>query len=470
MTGRGRRSAGQADLRLDPARRHGEPIEIEVTGGVRILAANDLDAIASWVMFEQEDWYEPEHGWLRRLVQPGWRVLDTVPGCGILSATLAGRIGASGAVLACDPLPAGHARLRAIRAGNRLDPLIPLLARIASPEEIGVAQPATTLDRLAADHGPFELVRLGPDPLAMLAGGRQLLESSRPILVLPIGPAGGGSAGEAGLLLREHGYALHHLLPGFAAVAPLDAGFLDDFTSSLIACPLERQAGLAERGLLAHAEELALAELDVPPLPGPLAPGWPDLARRVEAGLAAGLPLPARIAWTDRLVRTWLGGLRDFVDLMDHPARLTTLAALLAAAGARGAALEAMRPLLHLLQEGQLRLDEPFLPILPWADQAGEADGPVWWKLATAADGPEATELGLIHATARLVAHSGFHGGAFLYPWLTRYRHSNAFTPELERRRQLFARRLGEAGSFEPSPAMLRSRNARFAQPPRQAA
>ncbi|WP_222183135.1 hypothetical protein [Geminicoccus harenae] len=461
---------GGADLRLDPARRRGEAIEIEVTGGVRILAANDLGAMASWVMFEQEDWYEPEHGWLRRLVRPGWRVLDTAPGCGILPATLTGRVGPSGAVLACDPLPAGHARLQAIRAGNRLDPLTPLLARIASPEETGAAQPATTLDRLAADHGPFELVRLGSDPLAMLAGSRRLLESSRPILVLPIGPADGGSAGEAGLLLQEHGYALHHLLPGFGAAAPLDAGFLDDFTTNLIACPLERQAGLAERGLLAHAEELARAELDVPPLPGPLAPGWPDLVRRIEAGLAAGLPLPARIAWTGRLVRAWLGGLRDFVDLMDRPARLTTLAALLAATGARGAALEAMRPLLHLLQAGQLRLDEPFLPILPRADQAGDADGPARWELAMAADAPETAELGLIHATARLVAHSGFHGGAFLYPWLNRYRHSRAFTPELERRRQLFARRLGEAQGFEPSPAMLRSRNARFAQIPRRAA
>ncbi|WP_169728412.1 hypothetical protein [Geminicoccus roseus] len=477
-------------MRLDPGRPRDLPVEIELVDGVRVAAANDLSAMPSWVLFEQEDWFEPELAWLRRAVRPGWRVLDSAAGCGVLAASLARAAGPGGRMLVCEAAPDLHERLQLTRRINDLPWLDPQrIALAAGPDQTAgpgqapasgqVRRPGWTIGRLLMAEGPFDLVRLDAQAVPGLSAAGSGRRDNTPILLVRLDPGDPAAGLVAGEILQAAGFQLYHLLPGFDAAAPLDAGFLDDFTLNLIACPPERAAELAARGLLATPAAIAAARVrDRAPPPDPFTRNWPEACAGIAACLGEGLPLAARIARAETLATAWLGGLRDFVDLIHHPARLIALVRLLAATGARTTALEALRPLLHLLQSGRLALDEPALAIARPFDGGGGGGGedgggpgpavpPVHEPGTVEADW---LALSLLDTMGRLMAHSSFMAGDLLHPALTLHRSSAHFSPELERRRQLVARRRGELAAFEPTPPMLRSRNARFCRPGRSQA
>jgi hypothetical protein len=463
------------DGRLDLGRPSTVPVEVELVDGVRIACANDLADITSWVLFEQEDWFEPEHAWLRRAVRPGWRVLDCAAGSGALAASLGRCVGAEGAVVACEMAPHLVQRLHLTRRLNRLAwmeiravPGIPAQERAGgagnrralsrSRQAAPAMAPTMTIDDLAGEHGPFHLVRVGTDAVPMLEGASATLERSAPVLVLRQDPAQPESTDQAAGMLGALGYRLYHLVPEFEVVVPMDSCFIDGFTLNLVACRAEQAADLADRGLLVLPDAMAAARagLGKPP-PDPFARNWADDCARIQTWLTGTDAAAWRIAQAERLVTGWLGQLRDFVDLMDHPARLMALARLLSATGARAAALEALRPLLHLLQSGRLVLDEPHVAISHSFDRNGAAAGP-----AAGEDGQEWLAVSLIDALCRLMAHSSYIAGDLVHPALTLHRSSAYLSPELERRRQLVARRRGELAAFEPTKPMLASRNAGF--------
>jgi hypothetical protein len=452
-------------------------VEIELVDGVRIACANDLADMTSWVLFEQEDWFEPEHAWLRRAVRPGWRVLDHAAGSGVLVASLARCVGSGGSVLACESAPPLVERLHLTRRLNRPARMeirrtsaSPMARRRGSDAGAGRAVgpagrrslPAAvlpeTVDDLAREHGPFHLVRIGTDVVPALQGARMTLGDDEPVLVLRRDPARPASTDQAIEMLGTLGYRLYHLVPEFGVVVPMDACFIDDFTLNLIACRPEQAADLAARGLLVPPEAMATARagLQGPP-PDPFGQSWADDCAAIRGWLTGTDAAAVRIARAERLVTGWLGHLRDFVDLMDDPARLVALVRLLAATGARAAALEALRPLLHLLESGRLALDEPHLAISPGFDRQDGTSGSVVDEA-----GPEWLAMSLIDTLCRLMAHSSFMAGDLVHPALTLHRDSAYLSPELERRRQLVARRRGELAAFEPTHAMLRSRNAGF--------
>src|ERR1700728_4307107 len=49
---------------------------IEIVGGVRIVVPDSLNLITPYVLYEQQDWFEEELGFLRRILRPGQNAID----------------------------------------------------------------------------------------------------------------------------------------------------------------------------------------------------------------------------------------------------------------------------------------------------------------------------------------------------------------------------------------------------------
>jgi hypothetical protein len=71
---------------------------ITLDDGMRIIVPDSLNMITTYVLQEQEDWFEDEIKFLRKLVQPGHKVVDIGANYGVYTLTLARLVGSMGYV------------------------------------------------------------------------------------------------------------------------------------------------------------------------------------------------------------------------------------------------------------------------------------------------------------------------------------------------------------------------------------
>jgi hypothetical protein len=71
--------------------------------GVRIVVPDSLDLITSYVLREQQDFFEDELPFVRLLLQPGHKVMDIGANYGTYTLPMARKVGTSGHVLAFEP-------------------------------------------------------------------------------------------------------------------------------------------------------------------------------------------------------------------------------------------------------------------------------------------------------------------------------------------------------------------------------
>ena len=467
---------------LDPALPSQAPVELEVDGGVRIVTANDLDQITPWVLFEQEDWFEGELAWLRRVVQPDWQILDIGANHGVYAASLARQLGPAGRLVACEPSPVLQERLRLTIAANRLDSMT--VQSIALADTAGSAVLAQseftetahitasgagtrvrteTVDRLVAslDMPCPDLIKIDTEghERPVLDGARTTLANGSPLVMFEVDMRQPEVTLEAGERLTALGYDIYHYVAGLGVAVPLDSCFIDQFALNMLACRPDRAEQLAARGFLLTAEMLADARAAMPPLPSQADLPWPSALATLEAALPRQQGTPAeQMARLEALVLSWLGGLRDFSDLMPHPGRLTSLIRLLWTVGARQAALEAMRPLLYRFEAGRSAAGEAGLPISAPFDGMPAAADPRW------------ADVALIDGMIRLRSHSSFFADSSVLPALQNLSDHPGFTPRMERVRQLLRCRRREQPFILDDPRLGLSRNRRYAQQPRKAA
>ena len=91
---------------------------VNVRGGARICVPPTLDQMTSYILLEQEDWFEDEIRFVRRWLEPGMRVVDAGASFGLYSMAAARAAPAGTAASNHDPRAAG-ARAR---GANRAEP------------------------------------------------------------------------------------------------------------------------------------------------------------------------------------------------------------------------------------------------------------------------------------------------------------------------------------------------------------
>ncbi|SBW12278.1 hypothetical protein KL86APRO_20533 [uncultured Alphaproteobacteria bacterium] len=287
--------------------------KLSLAGEATVCVAPTLAQMTPYVLLEQEDWFEDEIRFVRRLVEPGMTMLDVGANHGVYSLAAACRIG-GGRIWAFEPASAPRARFAESVALNGFGTVVAILPvalsdtertvemAIAENSELGSlhggAGPAETvrvrtLDACAAEHFPdarIDFVKLDAEgeEVAILRGGARIFAEQSPLVMFELRE---GAKVNAGLpeAFRALGYDLFVLVAEAGLLLPATGA---EEALNLFACKPDRAAALAARGLLLRSE----AEL--PREPAGVSPA--DLAERL-----GGLECAAawRGAWNLALVR-----------------------------------------------------------------------------------------------------------------------------------------------------------------------
>ncbi|MBK9523065.1 MAG: FkbM family methyltransferase [Rhodocyclaceae bacterium] len=293
--------------------------QLVVLGGHKVFVeADPFHSLTSWVLLEQEDWFEGELRFLRQICTPSWNVLDIGSSYGLYSLALA-RCGVR-KIWAVDAAPEPMEMLRRSVEANGFGSQIELLPLALSDRSATISKNAggqklhvTTLDEVAKSSFQTEtgmdFIKLDADgdELAILDGGVDFFRKNSPLVLFNCG--NGRIDFRAKLISKFRAmdfgiYRLVAVLNVLVNVSPEQEGALDPFTLNLFACPAEKAAELATAGLIVSTPSTQAVAVD---------PKWIDVLLSLPA-----YSTTSRETWSDtdpdsaymRAVFAWCGSQR----------------------------------------------------------------------------------------------------------------------------------------------------------------
>jgi FkbM family methyltransferase len=463
-------------------------INVTIRGGAKICVPDSIALITPYVLLEQEDWFEDEVRFVRRILRPGMAAIDVGASFGIFSMAMANAVGPQGNVWAFEPTPETAEFLRATLARNEANQVkltqaavsertgtlefvsnpnseLNAVAKAGEPGGAVLTVPSLTLDQAAADYGwrDVDFVKLDVEghELQVIAGGRSFFTQASPLVMFEI------KTGE-GVDLRPldpfqaMGYKFYRLVPGPMLLAPFAPGqAVDAFTLNLFACKPDRAQSLSADGFLAAGDSVAVPPaknawrnfLESAPYARGIAEGWPSKPGLFAAShtrtylQALALFAQSRDLQCDAAVRLTL--LRQAADLaaaasqeQNTQPRLLTSARLAWELGRRAFAVQLLESAGKRVQAQDASVyREPFLaPSLRYEQRATGAPADEWVHCA------------VVEQWERLRHFSSFYTGTSSLPLLEAIARVSYRSAEMERRRQLVRMRAGMQAGFEPNP------------------
>jgi len=245
--------------------------------GVRIVVPDSLNLITPYVLVEQQDWFEDEIKFLRRLLRPGQKVVDIGANYGVYALSMAQTVGPAGCVWAFEPA-SNTARLLAEGiAVNGFAQIV--LERSALSNTSGTAKlslnenselnalvhgkpltsasetvPLVTLDQCMERYGwrdiEFMKIDAEGEEANILKGGERFFAELSPLVQYEI-KAGADFHMELVQNFTALGYSSYRLVPGLDLLVPFDAESPPDASLlNLFCCKRDRAERLAGQGFL----------------------------------------------------------------------------------------------------------------------------------------------------------------------------------------------------------------------------
>jgi FkbM family methyltransferase len=249
---------------------------IQIKDGVSICVPETLDCLTTYVLLEQEDWFENEIKFIRTLLQAGECALDIGANYGAYTNVMASKVGSSGAVYAFEPASETAAYLREsieinacanialkqVALSNysgsaRLQTgMISECNRLLHEDESAVSEvvEVVTLDEAmgGVSCGDISFVKIDAEgeEKQVLEGGNVFFTNYSPLIMLEI-----KDADRVNLHLIDQlgimGYSPYRLVPGLNLLVPFgdedDAG---SFQLNLLFCKPDKLEELKDRKLL----------------------------------------------------------------------------------------------------------------------------------------------------------------------------------------------------------------------------
>ena len=247
---------------------------LEIAGGVRVVTPDSVTLLTPYVLYEQQDWFEDEIVFLRRLLQPGQRAIDIGANYGVYTLSMAKSVGPTGAVWAFEPASSTAAFLAQGIEANKFTQVT--LERSALSRECGTAQltlndnsEINALVRAGQSAGASETVRIVTlddclqrygwkdidfvkidaegEEARILEGGRRFFADCSPLILYEVRV---DQAFHLELVGRfaALGYESYRLVPGLGLLVPFDAAATPDgYLLNLFCCKQDRAASLADR-------------------------------------------------------------------------------------------------------------------------------------------------------------------------------------------------------------------------------
>ena len=98
-------------------------VELKTSDAVTLAVPANLQSITTYVLLEQETWFEKEMDFLRHWLRPGMTVIDVGANLGVYSLPLARLVGGTGQVFAYEPGSEPRSLLELSRKLNMTDNL-----------------------------------------------------------------------------------------------------------------------------------------------------------------------------------------------------------------------------------------------------------------------------------------------------------------------------------------------------------
>jgi FkbM family methyltransferase len=416
---------------------------LPMVDGCRVVVPDKVTQITSYVLAEQQDWFEDELRFIRRMLQPGSVCIDVGAGLGVYSLSMARRVGSTGRVIAFEPF-SSNANLLAQSIFVNQMPWIQLDRR-AVTDRSGTVEllpssfsestcvhhadrdgprhtipvKATKLDDFVSESSMsrIDVIKIDAEgeEAAIIRGAGELLRRQSPVILYEIRAHTIQDLGIAESL-AEFGYESYRLVPGLNLLVPIEPRkSLDSFVLNLFACKPETADQLAKARMLVRDRDIAerrSAKLTAPAtesspydyrqwlIKQPFAEGAvKDWKRTVSAGKSEPVVEALQLYGISRDI------LREPIDrylaltsafsimskLCEHPtieyARAATLARIALDLGMRSAALTSLARLMQSYHT-QRRIDtsEPFLSPSSRFDAIRPRDAIGSWLVASATE------------------------------------------------------------------------------------
>jgi FkbM family methyltransferase len=451
-------------------------LSLRMVDGTHIVVPASLDAITTYVILEQEKWFEKETAFVARWLRPGMTAIDIGANLGVYSLPIARLVGPGGQVFAYEPATETRRLLALGKAKNGADNLHIIAAALSDGEREGhlVLATSSELNVLGGD-GPGERVRITSleaeararnwgavdfikidaegEEERILAGAGSFLAERSPLVMFEV------KAGEKQNLTLPAafvamGFDLYRLLAGAPVLVPVAAEErLDGYELNLFAARPDRAAALAREGLLVEAlpewapdhdiRAAALQFFQAQPfapifkqLPGgalAAEPAYRDALAGYAMWRSADLALPERCA----ALRFACDTLTALCNREASLSRLSTLARIAFEIGRRTICVNALKIIADVLKGGAGRIMEPFWPANPRFDKVVPGPNVVEWFVAAALEQFELTAF----------FSSQFGSPDVDLDWLGR---QPLVSAEIERRRILRRARAGQNMQVPP--------------------
>jgi FkbM family methyltransferase len=416
--------------------------------GVKIVVPDDLATMTTYVVEEQGDWFEAELPFVRKVIQPGDKVLDVGANFGCYALPMALRAGPTGSVLAWEPTSSTAAFLRRSIEENRFtwlrleqaalwDADGELALAIGDSPELNQLAPAgaptgtriemvrvKTLAAYATELAGVSFMKIDAEgsEVAILQGAGEVFQREDPLVMFEL--MHGAHVNEALIdAFTTRGFGIYRLVTGLGTLRRFERATERHLAGlNLFAAKPPRAEALAKRSLLVDS-----------------LPAKVDLDRTFAnerygkaplRSLVRGKKLPASMAWfwmakdhpelpvrAHALDRALEVAKRDVRERPSIPRRLT-LARIALEAGDRGPALAELNTLLTEIDLDQREGESPFLPPLERYDaiDAGESIGPFMAAATVEAMTRSSAFSGFFEGTRHLQLYEAFLGLPFPEP------------------------------------------------------
>ena len=438
--------------------------------------SSSLDAITTYVILEQEKWFEKETTFLARWLRPGMTVIDIGANLGVYSLPIARLVGPEGQVFAYEPATETRRLLAISKAANSADNLHIIGTALSDGEREGhlalaASSELNTLDgngpgervqitsldaeEKARNWGEIDFIKIDAEgeEERILAGAGSFFAQRSPLVMFEV---------KAGHKVNENlrsafiakGFGLYRLLAGAPVLVPVGAQeLLDSYELNLFAAKTDRASALADEGLLVEAipewmpdddtRAKALGFFQAQPfaaifaqLPGGIIaaePAYRDALAGYAMWRSADLSLPNRCA----ALRFACDTLTTLCEKEASLSRLSTLARITWEMGRRTISVNALKIMAEVLKRGTGRILEPFWPANPRFDNIAPGANVVEWFVVAALEQFEQTA-----SFSSIFGSSGVD-----LDWLGKQPHVCA---EIERRRILRLARTGQKMELPP--------------------
>ena len=436
---------------------------------IKLVVPADLSSMTTYVLLEQEAWFEKEPTFLRRWLKPGMTVIDVGANLGVYAVPMARLVGPRGRVFAYEPGSEPRRLLEQSRDLNQAANLEVIGLALSDSEREGRLSTRTSSEYsalgddgegepvciTALDHELSRFQSAFPDFIKIdaegeeeriLAGGRELFVRHSPLVMFEVKAESGVHTGLF-TAFGQMGYRLFRLLVGAPILVPFDPAVgPDPFELNLFAAKPDRVASLC-------AKDFAVDQIsDWESTPATLAAGAKSLRRQpfgrmfgerlqdaaqidpdYATGLAAfaawrttSLPAQIRCAALHHAYRM----LAALCNRSPTTARYSTFARVAWEGGWRGESIVALRQMAAYTRQNPFQPSEPCWPANPRFDDIPTAGNPALW-FATA----------ILEQLEIAQGYSSYVTG--MSPWLDWLCQQPLASHEMHRRKTLIAARKG---------------------------